>query len=92
MGKELFGTNPALSIIEKTKANQNSTPKPVVARKSGLVRQKKETKSVLMSMRIRPSTKKKFDKLCKFYGYSQSSFFDALVLIAEEQAYLEGYK
>ena len=95
MGKNLNGANPSLSITGKTKVNQKmqeNTVKPVVARKSGLIRQKKETKSILMSMRIRPSAKKKFDKLCKFYGYSQSSFFDALVLIAEEQAISDGYK
>ena len=30
-------------------------------------------------MRIRPSTKEKFEKLRAFYRYSQSDFFDALV-------------
>ena len=52
----------------------------------------RETKSLLMSMRIRPSTKEKFDKLRKFYCYSQSDFFDALVAIADEQAVSDGYK
>lgn len=92
--KTLAGANPSLSIINKTKANQENTvikTKPVV--KTGLVRQpKRETKSLLMSMRIRPSTKEKFDKLRKLYRYSQSDFFDALVAIAEEQAVSDGYK
>ena len=74
--KTLAGANPSLSIINKTKANQENTvikTKPVV--KTGLVRQpKRETKSLLMSMRIRPSTKEKFDKLRKLYRYSQSDF------------------
>ena len=52
--KTLAGANPSLSIINKTKANQENTvikTKPVV--KTGLVRQpKRETKSVLMSIRI----------------------------------------
>lgn len=92
--KTLAGANPSLSIINKTKANQENTvikTKPVV--KTGLVRQpKRETKSVLMSIRIRPSTKEKFDKLRKLYRYSQSDFFDALVAIAEDNAVLDGYK
>lgn len=92
--KTLAGANPSLSIINKTKANQENTvikTKPVV--KTGLVRQpKRETKSLLMSMRIRPSTKEKFDKLRKLYRYSQSDFFDVLVAIAEDNAVLDGYK
>ena len=92
--KTLAGANPSLSIINKTKANQENTvikTKPVV--KTGLVRQpKREIKSILMSMRIRPSTKKRFEKLRAFYRYSQSDFFDALVAIAEDNAVLDGYK
>lgn len=91
MSKSLNGTNPSLSIIEKTRMNQN-TVKPVVTRKKLEKQEIRETKSLLMSMRIRPSTKEKFDKLRKFYCYSQSDFFDALVAIAEEQAVNDGYK
>ncbi len=92
MSKFLNGTNPSLSIIEKTRMNQNITAKPVVTRKKLEKQEKHETKSILMSMRIRPSTKGKFERLRKFYGYSQSDFFDALVAIADEQASLDGYK
>ncbi len=91
MSKFLNGTNPSLSIIEKTRMNQN-TVKPVVTRKKLEKQEMRETKSLLMSMRIRPSTKEKFDKLRKFYCYSQSDFFDALVAIADEQAVSDGYK
>ena len=91
MSKFLNGSNPSLSIIEKTRANQNITAKPVVTRKKLEKQEKHETKSILMSMRIRPSTKEKFDKLRKFYCYSQSDFFDALVAIAEEQAVSDGF-
>ena len=91
MSKFLNGTNPSLSIIEKTRMNQN-TVKPVVTRKKLEKQEMRETKSLLMSMRIRPSTKERFEKLSAFYRYSQSDFFDALVAIAEEQASLEGYK
>ena len=91
MSKFLNGTNPSLSIIEKTRMNQN-TVKPVVTRKKLEKQEMRETKSLLMSMRIRPSTKGKFDKLRKFYCYSQSDFFDALVAIADEQAVSDGYK
>ena len=92
MSKFLNGTNPSLSIIEKTRMNQNITAKPVVTRKKLEKQEMRETKSLLMSMRIRPSTKEKFDKLRKFYCYSQSDFFDALVAIADEQAVSDGYK
>ena len=92
MSKFLNGTNPSLSIIEKTRMNQNITAKPVVTRKKLEKQEIRETKSILMSMRIRPSTKEKFERLRKFYGYSQSDFFDALLAIADEQAVNDGYK
>ena len=91
MSKFLNGTNPSLSIIEKTRMNQN-TVKPVVTRKKLEKQEMRETKSLLMSMRIRPSTKERFEKLRAFYRYSQSDFFDALVAIADEQAVSDGYK
>ena len=90
MSKFLNGTNPSLSIIEKTRMNQN-TVKPVVTRKKLEKQEIHETKSILMSMRIRPSTKERFEKLRKFYRYSQSDFFDALVAIADEQAVSDGF-
>ena len=93
MGKEFSSENPALSIIERTKMSQEqkSTAKPVVTRKKLEKQEKCETKSLLMSMRIRPSTKERFEKLRKIYRYSQSDFFDALVAIAEEQAVNDGF-
>ncbi len=92
MSKFLNGSNPSLSIIEKTRMNQNITAKSVVTKRKLEKQEIRETKSILMSMRIRPSTKEKFEKLRAFYGYSQSDFFDALVAIAEEQAVSDGYK
>ena len=57
MSKFLNGSNPSLSIIEKTRMNQNITAKSVVTKRKLEKQEIRETKSILMSMRIRPSTK-----------------------------------
>ena len=44
----------------------------------------KELKSIPVNIRVKPSVKKNFDKLCKYLNYSQADLFEALVALGED--------
>ncbi len=48
-------------------------------------------KGTMMTIRTKPEVKEEFDRIRKFFGYSQSEFLEALLLLGKEQAKKEGW-
>ena len=49
-------------------------------------------KNTMMAIRTKPEVKERFDALRSFFGFSQSDFFERMLIITEEQARKEGWK
>ena len=48
-------------------------------------------KGTMMTIRTKPEVKEEFDRIRNFFGYSQSEFLEALLLLGKEQAKKEGW-
>lgn len=53
---------------------------------------KREVKSVLMTLRIKPSVKDAIEDMRKFYGYSQADFVEVMANIVSDIAKRDGWK
>ena len=74
-----------INVIHKSTTKGNTQVKCV--RKQEV----KEKKTVLMTLRIKPSVRVRFESLRQFYGYSQSDFLEDLLADLEPQAVRDGW-
>ena len=105
--KESFSNvnNPAIRAVRRVQEIQKQVKKEEdtnVKQESNTVKQgnekyfshqkKAQPKSTMMTIRTKPEIKKKFDSIRAFYNYSQSEFLAAMLVFAEEQAVLDGWR
>ena len=97
--------NPAIRAVRRVQESQKQVKKEEdtnVKQESNTVKQdagkyfshqqKAIPKSIMMTIRTKPEIKGKFDSIRAFYNYSQSEFLAAMLVFAEEQAVLDGWK
>ena len=105
--KENFSNvnNPAIRAVRRVQESQKQVKKEEdtnVKQESNTVKQgnekyfshqkKAQPKSTMMTIRTKPEIKEKFDSIRAFYNYSQSEFLAAMLVFAEEQAVLDGWR
>ena len=97
--------NPAIRAVRRVQESQKQVKKEEdtnVKQESNTVKQdagkyfshqqKAIPKSIMMTIRTKPEIKGKFDSIRAFYNYSQSEFLAAMLVFAEEQAVLDGWR
>ena len=97
--------NPAIRAVRRVQESQKQVKKEEdtnVKQESNTVKQgnekyfshqkKAQPKSTMMTIRTKPEIKEKFDSIRAFYNYSQSEFLAAMLVFAEEQAVLDGWR
>ncbi len=73
---------------EKAAFQEKQTGKTPLFRKQ-IAKMEKDT---MLTIRTKAASKKCFDDIRKHFGYSQSDFFDLLLVLAEEEARRSGYQ